>query len=582
MVNLPDLQNPWLRLGCGLVLLWVCQCGASPDSGTKDTLATEDVWFQEVAAQAGIDFKHVPGADGEYHLPEILGSGGAMFDFDNDGDLDVYLVQGGSLTATEPTLTDRLFRNDSPNGAAPNQLKFIDVTEASGIRASGYGMGVAVADVDRDGWLDLYVANFGGNQLWRNQGDGTFEDVTAKSNADDSRWSISASFCDVDQDGWPDLFIGNYVQFSVESHTPCYGPILDYCHPRTYEPAGNRLLRNNGDGTFEDISQPSGIDSLQGRTLGVLVVDFNQDSLPDLYEANDAQANFLWLNQGDGRFKESGLFSGAALNLTGQPEGSMGVDAADFDEDGDEDLFISHLNKETNTLYCNDGNGFFEDCSNTTGLGQPSLPFTGFGTGWVDLDRDGRLDLFVCNGSVAILEELAAQNDPRPYHQTNQIYRQIAAGQFEEANLHLGPSRHHSEVSRGCSFGDIDNDGDIDILIANNGGPARLLINQANPDHHWLGLALETSAKSYFLDGSKAIVHTQSGQKRHRRFRRDGSYLSSNDPRIIVGLGPTETVAKVEVFWPNGTTSILQNPEINRYHSFTFSEPNPVSGEKNP
>ena len=581
MPNRAAMPNTWKGPLCWLALLWTCHCGNAPAPDSAHTPPAATPWFQETAGQAGIDFHHENGANGDYFLPEIMGSGCALFDYDRDGDLDVYLVQSGRLDGPEPNTSDRLFRNDTPPNAGPGQLVFHDVTASSGIRALGYGMGVAIADVDRDGWPDIYVTNFGENQLWRNQGDGTFTGVTAASGAGDPRWSISASFCDVDQDGWPDLFIGNYTAFSKETHTPCFGPALDYCHPRTYDPAGNRLLRNKGDGTFEDITQESGIDSLEGRTLGVLVVDFNGDSLPDLYEANDAQANFLWLNQGDGRFKESGLFSGAALNLTGQPEGSMGVDAADFDEDGDEDLFISHLRKETNTLYCNDGTGFFEDCSNTTGLGQPSLAFTGFGTGWVDVDRDGLLDIFVCNGSVAKIEELVKQKDPWPYHQTNQLFRQTQPGRFQEASQFLGKSAALSEVSRGCSFGDIDNDGDIDILINNNGGPARLLINQAAAKHHWLGLSIDGNGGAFF-DGTKVVVHLKDGQKRHRRFRRDGSYLSANDPRLVIGLGVAGEPTRVEVFWPDGQTSVLDHPEKDRYLALTMPQPKAALAEESP
>lgn len=554
-------------------LFGIANCAPSSQSPTSESKTQPPVvekgWFVEVAESSGLLFEHQNGATGQFNLPEIMGAGSALFDYDRDGDLDVYVVQSGPFPPKSTSaISDKLFRNDTPKGATPDQILFTDVTSESGLdQTTGYGMGVAVADIDRDGWLDLYVTNYGDNQLWRNRGDGSFENITQTSGANDSQWSISASFCDFDNDGWPDLLIGNYVAFLPENHEPCVSSTVDYCHPRTYPPQTDTLLRNLGNGQFENVTQASGLSQRKGRTLGVLSVDFNGDQLQDFYIANDAMANFLWLNQGDGTFKEAGLFAGVALNLTGQPEGSMGVDAADFDEDGDEDLFITHLRKETNTLYCNDGNAQFEDCSNPFGLGQASLPYTGFGTGWADFNRDGLLDLFVSNGSVAILEDLAKAGDANPYHQTNQLFVQYQRGKFRDETAKMGASMvAHSEVSRGAAFGDIDNDGDTDILVTNNQGKLRLYVNRSNPQNAWLGFQLEQNAGAPFLGNTKVKVTMANGRVLHRRFRQDGSYLSANDGRIIIGLGTSGSATQVDISWPNQTTTTLTNPVPNQYN----------------
>lgn len=568
-------MSGWLW-GLGLIaLVGVLACQPSEKAG-KNSLATPSAkaqtgWFKEVAIDSGLAFFHENGAAGNYYLPEIMGSGSAVFDFDGDGDLDVFLIQSGPFPPhqTPEKARDRLFRNDSNLQASP-KLRFTDVTEESGIRADGYGMGACVADYDRDGWPDLYVTNYGNNQLWRNLGNGTFEDVTIQANANDPRWSVSASFCDFNRDGWPDLVVTNYVVFSKELHRPCMGSTLDYCHPRSYEPEAALLLANKGDGTFEDVSVSSGIATLRGRALGVVIADLNGDNLEDIYVANDAMDNFLWTNQGDGSFKETGLFAGVALNLTGQPEGSMGVDVADFDNDGDEDVFISHLRKETNTLYRNGGQGFFEDVSNPSGLGQPSLPFTGFGTGWADFDQDGLLDLFVANGSVAKLEDLIQNQDPLPYHQRNQVFRQTQPGTFVEVTQSLaGAIADHSEVSRGTSFCDIDNDGDMDLLVSNNNGPVRLYVNHV-PSQAWIGFVLPNQAGLPYLDQTKITLTFSDGSRVHHRFHTDGSYLSTNDPRLLIGLGKKPPIQEILVAWPGGFTSKVLDFQAGRYQTLSF------------
>ena len=311
-------------------------------------------------------------------------------------------------------LKDRLYRNDLKlNSDGTRTLQFTDVTEKSGLEGRGYGMGVAAGDFNNDGWVDLYVTNFGSNQMLRNTGRGTFVDVTSELRTDDPRWSVSATFLDYDRDGWLDLYVGNYVDFTLEDHKECFNSSSapDYCGPLSYDPVSDSLFHNRGDGTFEDVSASSKIVSSYGGALGVISADFNGDGWTDIYVANDKMPNLLWINQREGSFKNDAPLAGCAVNQDGTVESSMGVDAADFDGDGDEDLFMTHLLDETNTIYVNSGKGWFEDRTITTGLGPPSQPYTGFGTAWFDYDNDGWLDLLAVNGEVRTIEALARAGD---------------------------------------------------------------------------------------------------------------------------------------------------------------------------
>ena len=371
-----------------ILLLLLTACAAPPD--TEPASTTEPAIFIDAAPAANLDFIYFNGMSGEHYFNEIMGGGAALFDFDNDGDLDLYLLQGrmigpdltieDALLPPPPgtPLTDRLYRNDLEPGAAGADLRFTDVTEASRIEAAGYGMGVATGDFDNDGWTDLYITNFGSNQLLRNRGDGTFDDITAASGADDPRWSVAATVFDFDRDGWLDLYVGNYVDYSLEDNAPCPLPsgVLTYCAPGAYPPAADSLFRNRGDGTFEDVSEASGIGNEPGSGLGAVAADFNGDRWVDLYVAND-----LMVEPGCGSTGATApspttpLLAGVAVNSDGQPEAGMGVDAGDFDGDGDPDIVLSHLEQETNTLYVNGGAGLFRDQSASSQLGPPSLPF---------------------------------------------------------------------------------------------------------------------------------------------------------------------------------------------------------------
>ncbi|HUP41670.1 MAG TPA: CRTAC1 family protein [Thermoanaerobaculia bacterium] len=528
-------------------------------------------YFVDRAAELGIDFVHFNGMTGAYYFPEMTGQGCAFLDYDGDGDLDVYLVQG-ALLGPGDTMADalfpypgpghprgRLYRNDPVRLADGSwEPRFVDVTEASGLDAAGYGMGVATGDYDGDGDLDLYLTNYGANQLWRNDGDGTFTDVTAEAGVDDPGWSVSASFLDYDRDGRLDLYVVNYLEFDVAENPSCFTPSSrrDYCGPSDFPPVSDRLFRNRGDGSFEDVSGASGIGRARGPGLGVVAADLDGDGWIDLFVANDGQVNFLWRNQGDGRFRDDALLAGVALNRSGRAEASMGADAGDFDADGDLDLFVTHLEGETNTLYVNDGSGLFEDRSLESGLGAPSFPFTSFGAGWIDFDNDGWLDLLVASGAVRVLEEQARAGDPYPLKQRRQLFRNVPAPggggrRFEEVGAEAGEVFALAEVGRGAAFGDVDGDGAVDALLANNNGPARLLINRIGQHRPWLGLELRGPAGGPAI-GALAEVARAGAPALLRRVRTDGSYASASDPRMLVGLGEAAEVREVRIRWPDG------------------------------
>jgi enediyne biosynthesis protein E4 len=520
--------------------------------------------FDEVAAEAGLNFRHHNGMTGKFYLPEIMGSGAALFDYDNDGDLDVFLVQGATLEpGSKPdTSGGKLFRNDLEK----QKLGFTDVTEKSRIRATGYGMGAAVGDINNDGWPDLYLTNLGSNQMFLNKGDGTFDDVTKNTATDDPRWSTAASFVDYDRDGWLDLMVVNYADFSVSNSPNCYAPTSarDYCTPRVFRAPGNRLFRNRRDGTFEDVTVAAGVDKEFGHGLGVVTADFDDDGWSDIYVANDGDPNQLWINQKNGTFKNEALLAGAAVNRDGKAEAGMGVDAGDFDGSRTDDIFVTHLMEETNTLFTNVGAAVFEDRTREAGLGMPGRRFTGFGTLFFDYDNDGWLDLLVVNGAVQLLPELIKKGDPFPLGQPNQLFRNTGNGRFVEIVEQSGPSFQLLEVSRGAAFGDVDNDGDTDVLVTNNNGPARLLLNQLGNRNHWLGLRI-VSKNGRDLLGARVDIVLRKNQILRRRVRTDGSYLSANDPRVLVGLGSTTQVEAVRVRWPDGNVAELKAPPVDRY-----------------
>jgi hypothetical protein len=552
----------------------------SQSDGKPRSLPASSPIFEELAEKTGLTFRHYNGATGKLYLPEVMGAGAAFFDFDQDNDLDVFLVQGSVLEAGDnPRRTlfpwrereeprGKLFRNDLIIGKDGNRtLKFTDVTEQSGIRANGYGMGAISGDVNNDGWPDLYLCNLGPNYLYLNNGNGTFTDITERAGAGDRRWSTSAAFVDYDRDGWLDLMVVNYADFNAASSPTCYAETTakDYCGPRSFRAVGNRLLRNKGDGHFEDVTVRAGVDREFGHGLGVVTADFDRDGWMDIYVANDGDPNQLWVNQKNGTFKNEALLAGAAVNRDGLAEAGMGVDAGDFNGDGTDDIFITHLMEETHTLYVNLGGGAFEDRTREAGLGLPGSRLTGFGTLFFDYDNDGWLDLLVVNGSVRHLQELLRKGDPYPLGQPNQLFHNNGAGKFLEVSEQAGASFRQLAVGRGAAFGDVDNDGDMDVLVANNNGPARLFVNRIGNRNHWLGLRVVGKRVNRDMLGASVEVVVTPKQVLWRRARTDGSYCSSQDARVLVGLGSSERVEAVRVHWPGGSVEEWKNPPINRY-----------------
>lgn len=543
--------------------------------------------FVDAAASLGLDFHHFNGMSGQLYLPEIMGSGAALLDIDRDGDLDLFLVQGSELKPPGDTGQHPPPLFPPPPGAPPGhrlfrnqlietgRLGFTDISAGSGLNQIDYGMGVAVGDIDNDGLPDLYLTAWGRNRLFHNLGGGRFQDIATAAGVDDPAWGVSAAFIDIDSDGWQDLYVGNYLQVDLAHYRHCRSPAsaADYCNPSVFPAQPDRLYRNLGNGRFEDISHTAGISQLATPTLGVSIADFNGDQRPDIYVANDGKPNQLWQNQFRAdrsgkatiRFVDEAMMAGAAVNASGAAEASMGVDAADVDGDGDPDLFMTHLNGETHTLYINDGQGWFEDRSRRFGLAGSSRPYTGFGTNWLDVDNDGWLDLFIANGEVNQVRALSDRGDPYPLHQPNQLLLNRNGQRFDDISKQAGAVFALSEVSRGSAVGDIDNDGDPDLVVVNNAGPLRLLLNQTSNDNHWLGLQLLNRHGGDAI-GAHIAISDGKQQRRWRHSRVDGSYASASDPRILVGLANNKAAVDLLVSWPDGSQERWTQLAIDRYH----------------
>lgn len=574
-----------LDIACGtlVLMLVLCATGCADDppaaAGAHGDRRGTAAWFTENAEDAGLEFVHVNGASGQFYYPEILPPGVGLLDYDNDGDLDVYVVQGHALETDKTDQSSliqagaqvsrggRLFRNDlrvGPDGT--RTLHFTDVTGQSGIDSGRYGLGMATGDIDNDGWVDLYLTNFGTNQMFRNNGDGTFSDVTQESRtANESRLGVSAAFLDYDRDGWLDLFVANNVQYTLQSGTKCLSVAgtQDYCPPQTYGGQPDRLYRNLGNGTFHDVSAAALPAGTFGPALGVATADFNGDGWIDIYVANDGAENLLWLNRHHGTFEEVALAAGAAVTGEGKVEASMGVDAGDFDNDGDEDLVMTELTGQGSNLYVNNGSATFHDGSAQSGVGAASLPYTGFGTGWVDFNNDGWLDILAVNGTVIALEGRA--RDTFPYGQRRQLLRNLGNGRFDDVSDLAGDAFRPVEVGRGAAFGDVDNDGDTDVLVGNLNGRLRLLINNIGSQKHWVGLRLIGKAASRDQLGARVAIVRKNEPTLWRRSRADGSYGSANDPRVLVGLGDSTEGVQAQVWWPSGRAEVWPEVTIDRW-----------------
>ena len=501
-------------------------------------------------------------------MPESIGSGGGFLDYDNDGDLDIYLINGASRPGgrSGSTPTNRLFRQKKDG-------TFEDVTAESGLGDAGFGfgMGVAAADMDNDGDVDLYVTNFGPDRLYLNNGDGTFSDVTARAGVNNGLWGCSAVFVDVDRDGWLDLFVTNYVAYDPSNLCMDRAGRPDYCGPDGFSGTPDKLFRNRGDGTFEDISRKSGIASALSKGMGVVAEDLNGDGWPDIYVASDGTPNHLWINQSDGSFRDEALLLGAAVNGMGQAEAGMGIALGDLDGDLDSDLFVTHLRLETNTFYRNAGAVGFVDDTTPAGLGGPSTPYTGFGTSVFDFDHDGDLDIAVVNGRVTRGPLLTGGSTPSywdDYAEPNLLFENDGAGRFRDISDGAEAFAGIVENSRGLAVGDVDSDGDLDMLVTNEGGKARLYLNEASKEGNWVVIDALLPQLNRTAIGAVVTVHA-GGKRFVRTVHRGGSYLSTQAVRAHFGLGSANALGSITVRWPDGEEETFPGGDVNRFITVT-------------
>ena len=525
--------------GVWLIVLTGC---SDPDGSPVD--APDDIWFEDQATRRGLVFEHRSGFDGRYLFPEIMAGGAALVDVDGDGDLDAYLVQGGSVDARDDVgNANRLFLNDGRG--------YFTTTEDRGASDMGYGMGVTTGDYDNDGDVDLYVTNVGRNTLLRNDGAGRFTDVTARAGVADTGWGTAAAFLDLDQDGDLDLFVVNYVSWTLATAKACYAVnTRTYCGPAEADAAPDRLYRNNGDGTFAEISIAAGLGTAFGAGLGVVGSDFDRDGRIDVFVANDSMVNQLWMNRtapgGDPRFVDEAFLKGCALDDHGTAKAGMGVAAEDLDDDGDPDILVMNMEKQTDSYFRNDG-GHFVDRTSAVGLGVTSRRFTRFGVALTDFDNDGDLDLFEANGRVDHTPELEDRDDV--FAEPNVLYAHVD-GRFELVEPTGGTRERLVHTSRGVAIGDVDDDGGVDLLVVNKDGPAYLLMNRVAKRGSWVLFRVVTASGR---DSHGALVRgTVGGKPRQRRVQTAGSYLAANDPRVHFGLGDYGVIGDVQVRWPTG------------------------------
>ena len=523
-----------------------------------DAVPSASVGFKEISQEAGIDFRHVNGASPDKHLAETIGSGGLFFDYDNDGWIDIFLVDGGSVAdpAVAKQAAHRLFRNRR-NGT------FEDSTARSGIRHRDYGMGACAGDYDNDGWVDLYVTSVGPNVLYRNLRNGVFADVTRTARVGSSVWSASCAFADLDRDGDLDLFVTNYVNDAGQN--PFCGSASSrtrfYCHPLNFEPVPNTLYRNDGHGTFTDVSERSGIAAHRGYGLGVVIADYDDDQWPDVFVANDSVPNFLFRNAGNGQFTEIALRAGVAMATDGKARAGMGTDAGDYDGDGRLDLVVTNLDFETHSLYRGLGNQLFAYATPESGIGFATLPFVGFGVLFLDFDNDMRLDLAVANGHI--MDNAPQYRAGATYAQRRLLFQNRTPQPFVEVGRSAGPGFASEKVGRGLVSGDIDNDGDLDLLVTNNGQTADLLRNDGAGAGNALLVRGIGSRSNRDAVGARFRL-SSGGRTQIRVVKAGSSYLGQSDLRQHFGLGDSRSAERLEVLWPSGRTEVLQNVATNQ------------------
>jgi enediyne biosynthesis protein E4 len=535
-------------------------CSMSYESPAQNS----PVIFSNAATQAGINFKHENGSSPLKYMPETMGAGALIFDYDSDGWPDIFLVNGGSYANPKVAASarHRLYRNRG-NGT------FTDTTSASGIAVGNFGMGACSADYDNDGWADLYVTGVGANKLYRNNGSSVFLDVTSKANAGGTGlWSSSCAFADIDNDGDVDLFVTNYVDFTPDNNKFCTGGanIRTYCHPNVYKSLPDILYRNNGDGTFSDISKEAGIYRTDGNGLGVVFGDYDDDGWTDIYVANDSVPNFLFHNKGKGIFEEVGFLAGVAVGSEGRPLAGMGTDMGDINGDGLLDIIVTNLDKETHSLYRNQGKGQFANVTFESGVGQATLPFVGFGAAFLDYDNDSDLDLAIANGDI--IDNVSLFRDSTTYEQRNLLLQNDSTGRFRDVGPASGPGFALKKVSRTLALGDLDNDGDLDILIGNNGQTADLLRNEGGNRNN--ALLVRTVGSKSNRDGVGARLKlTVGGKVLMRHVKAGSSYQGQNDLRVHFGLANAQQADRLEILWPSGSLDTVEAIKANQIVTVT-------------
>jgi enediyne biosynthesis protein E4 len=525
--------------------------------------------FEEVPPSvSGITWTHIAGKSPEHYLPETTGAGCAFLDHDGDGWMDIYLVNSGKCDFFNPNppLRNALYHNNRDG-------TFTDVTAKAGVRGGGYGQGVAVGDYDGDGLPDLYVTQYGNNILYHNNGDGTFTDVTEKAGVEAPGWSSSAVWFDYDNDGRLDLFVCQFVAFSKSISKDCRSgedAKRGYCIPRAYKPTASWLFHNNGDGTFTDVSKASGIARYLGKAWGAVATDLNNDGRMDLFVANDTVGNFLFMNRGSGRFEQTAEPAGVAYSAEGRPRSGMGVDSADFNQDGWMDLFVANIDMEQYAIYQNNHDGTYDDQAGPTGIGQATRLLSGWGLKFFDYDNDGELDLFLANGNPDdLIESLHLQVK---YQEPLMLFHNTGK-KFQNVSQQSGPVFSKPLSSRGLAIGDFNNDGAVDVLVSVNDDAPVLLRNNVGSQNHWLGLTLV--GKKSNRDAVGARITYQAGDlKRSRMKVGGGSYLSSHDPRIVLGIGQRKKLDWVEVKWPlpSGAVERFTDLPIDRYTTIVEGE----------
>jgi hypothetical protein len=575
-----------------LVAIGTGGCGWPSAGDSTPAPAATRAWFEDATAASGLTFVHDAGVTGQYWMPQAIGSGAALFDFDNDGWLDIYLLQNGGRT---PTSVNRLFRNTTGGRPAnppasslqPPACSFTDVTAVSGLGVAGQGMGVAAGDANNDGWVDLVVTEYGKLRFFTNQGDGTFRETATESGLVSPLWGCSAAFVDYDRDGWLDLVVVNYVAY--DPSRPCInaGGIQDFCAPKEFEGTVTKLFRNLGARTsetqassrkpqvsFSDVTLAAGLGQTPGPGLGVLCADFNADRWPDIFVANDGKPNRLWINQHDGTFRDEAVIRGVAYNSQGAAEANMGVALADVDGQHGPDLFVTHLTEERHTLWRQAAPGSFADRTAASRIAKSGSRGTGFGTVLADFDHDGDVDLAIVNGRISKKQGDGSPKDAHvtkktpdafwlPYAERNQLFGNDGNGVFEDISARNEPFSGTLGVSRGLACGDLDNDGDLDLVVTAIGEKARLFLNIASSNGNWLVVRAIDTQHRRDAYGAEITVHAGS-RNWWRQIHSAYSYLCSNDPRAHFGLGDITTIDRIEVAWPDGTKEVFPGGAANR------------------